>query len=116
MTTTEQVAWVPAPKGLSGAKAAQLDLDDIPDMLGEDIADMLREARELMRLSRFALWAIGASGSGKTHFAQVLGREYAREHNVPLYYMQMSHDVTKTTAVHGVGMGARSYVPVKGVT
>ena len=74
----------------------QLDLQQIPKIVGEDGTQLLARCYAVLEHTRWPLYIVGPSGSGKSIIAMNLARQYALAKNVPAYYVQLSPEQTKT--------------------
>lgn len=79
----------------------QMDLDKIPTMIGDIARERFQEASALLENTTWPIYFVGPSGSGKSLMAMNLAKYYAKKHEVPAYYVQLSPDQTKTTVIGG---------------
>lgn len=61
----------------------QLDLQQIPKIVGEDGTQLLARCYAVLEHTRWPLYIVGPSGSGKSIIAMNLARQYALAKNVP---------------------------------
>lgn len=92
----------------------QMDLNKIPTMVGAVAKERFQEASTLLEKTSWPLYLVGPSGSGKSLTAMNLARHYAKKHEVPAYYVQLSPDQTKTTVIGGYRLMAGNLQVVKG--
>lgn len=79
-----------------------LDVNAVPQLVGEVAKDRLLESLRIVMNSRVPLYFTGPSGSGKTVIALNLAKAYAKAMKVPAYYVQLSPDMTKTSLILGL--------------
>ncbi len=92
-----------------------LKLENIPELVGEYAEKRVKDMSRVLFNTRWPLYFIGPSGSGKSIFAMNLGKEYAQKLKVPCYYIQLSPEQTKTSLILGLRLDNGSLKPVKAV-
>lgn len=80
----------------------QLDLKKIPAVVGKAGRELLQRCYGVLEHTRWPLYIVGPSGSGKSIIAMNLARQYARQRQVPAYYVQLSPEQTKTSLILGL--------------
>lgn len=93
----------------------QLDLQQIPKIVGEDGTQLLARCYAVLEHTRWPLYIVGPSGSGKSIIAMNLARQYALAKNVPAYYVQLSPEQTKTSLILGLRLENGSLAVKNGV-
>lgn len=93
----------------------ELDLNKVPKLVGKGVLEKFKRAYFFIKHSKTPLFLIGPAGAGKTVFALNLAKEYAKEHGVKAYYVQLSPEHTKTTLLIGKRLIKGSFISVKGV-
>jgi MoxR-like ATPase len=94
---------------------AKLDLNNIPKLVGEKPKEKLEECFKLIDNTRYPLYFVGPSGSGKSIMAMNLAKKYSEEKSVPAYYVQLSPEQTKTSLILGLRLIDGSLKAHKGV-
>lgn len=93
----------------------QLDLQQIPKIVGEDGTQLFARCYAVLQHTRWPLYIVGPSGSGKSIIAMSLARQYALAKNVPAYYVQLSPEQTKTSLILGLRLENGSLAVKNGV-
>lgn len=93
----------------------QLDLRQIPKIVGEDGTRLLERCYAVLEHTRWPLYIVGPSGSGKSIIAMNLAKQYALAKNVPAYYVQLSPEQTKTSLILGLRLEGGSLTVKNGV-
>ena len=92
----------------------QLDLGKIPKLCGKQANRLLNEYFKIMTFSRYPLFFRGPAGTGKTTMGLNLVAKYAKQHNVPGFFVQISPEQTKSTLIIGKRLIAGTLKTVKG--
>lgn len=93
----------------------EMDIRNVPSMVGEEAKARYTEAMGILESTKWPVYIVGPSGSGKSIMAMNLAKAYSQKHNVPAYYAQLSPDQTKTSLILGLRLVKGSLVPVKGM-
>ena len=93
----------------------KLELKTVPKLVGSEAKEKFEELNSLMESTKWPLYLVGPSGSGKSIMAMNLAKKYSMQHDVPAYYVQLSQDLTKTSLILGLRLVKGSLVPVKGM-
>ncbi|MDY4920538.1 MAG: AAA family ATPase [Phascolarctobacterium sp.] len=93
----------------------QLSLDKIPQIVGESGNAMLTRCYNILANTKWPLYIVGPSGSGKSIMAMNLAKLYAMRNNVPAYYVQLSPEQTKTSLILGLRLDNGSLVVKNGI-
>lgn len=92
-----------------------LDLQRIPPIVGESGTSLLRQCLEVIKNTRWPLYIVGPSGSGKSVIAMNIAKHYSLAKQVPAYYVQLSPEQTKTNLILGLRLDQGSLVVKNGV-
>lgn len=93
----------------------QLSLDKIPQIVGKSGTTMLQRCYNILANTKWPLYIVGPSGSGKSIMAMNLAKLYASNNNVPAYYVQLSPEQTKTSLILGLRLDNGSLVVKNGI-
>ena len=86
----------------------QLDLQQIPKIVGEDGTQLLARCYAVLENhTRWPLYIVGPSGSGKSIIAMNLARQYALAKNVPAYYVAAESRTDENKPDFGTEAGKR---------
>lgn len=92
-----------------------LDLKKVPVVVGKNGKQMLKKCLNVLNATKWPLYIVGPSGSGKSIIAMNVAKHYAQQHNVPAYYVQLSPEQTKTSLILGLRLKDGSIVPTNGI-
>lgn len=93
----------------------QLDLGQVPTVVGKDGMELLERCYGVLEHTRWPIYIVGPSGSGKSIIAMNLAKRYALAKNVPAYYVQLSPEQTKTSLILGLRLENGSLTVKNGV-
>lgn len=82
-------------------KTGNVDINKIDPMVGID--DKLAEYKAILDTSGFNLFFTGSSGSGKTHAALYLAKQYAEENDCNVFYIQLNPETSRASLYGGIG-------------
>ena len=92
-----------------------LDLQRIPPIVGDSGIDLLRRCLGIIENTRWPIYIVGPSGSGKSIIAMNIAKQYSLAKQVPAYYVQLSPEQTKTNLILGLRLEQGSLVVKNGV-
>ena len=92
-----------------------LDLNKIPEIVGESGTRLLSRCLRVLTNTRWPLYIVGPSGSGKSVIAMNIAKRYAEIRDVPSYYVQLSPEQTKTSLILGLRLENGSLVVKNGI-
>ena len=95
--------------------SALLDVTKIHPTIGIEQKKRALEILHFVEQTDIPPYLIGPSGSGKTQALKAVAATYAKRHNVPAYYLQLSQEDTKTTVLLGLRLVKGSLEVVEGV-
>ena len=93
----------------------QLNVKKVPRVVGTAGKKMLRQCLNVIENTKWPLYIVGPSGSGKSIIAMNIAKEYATRHKVNAYYVQLSPEQTKTSLILGLRLKDGSLVPENGI-
>ena len=96
-------------------KYSELDITAVKPVVGANSLERCKDITKLLNISNTPIMLTGASGTGKTHSAKKIASYYAKKHNVPAYFIQLSPDQTKTNVILGLRLINGSLVVQNGV-
>lgn len=108
----------------SNVSTARLNLNSVPKLLGVGPRERAGDIFNLIMNTHISPYLIGDTGTGKTitmkYLLKQLAIQKAKERGVkisdiPVYYVQLSEDDTKTGVIMGLRMVDGSLIPVDGV-
>lgn len=80
----------------------KLDVKKVPRVVGVKGRRMLKRCLNVIENTKWPLYIVGPSGSGKSIIAMNIAKEYAMKHKVDAYYVQLSPEQTKTSLILGL--------------
>ncbi len=92
-----------------------LNLDKVPQIVGSQAQTLLNQCYGILENTKWPLYIVGPSGSGKSIIAMNLAKKYSLEQNVPAYYVQLSPEQTKTSLILGLRLENGSLVVKNGI-
>lgn len=93
----------------------KLDVKKVPRVVGVKGRRMLKRCLNVIENTKWPLYIVGPSGSGKSIIAMNIAKEYAMKHKVDAYYVQLSPEQTKTSLILGLRLKNGSLVPENGI-
>ena len=93
----------------------KLDLNNIPKLVGKSASATFKKCYSVLDNTRWPLYIVGPSGSGKSIIAMNLAKKYSIENDVPAYYVQLSPEQTKTSLILGLRLVKGNLEAVNGV-
>lgn len=92
-----------------------LDLDMIPQIVGDSGNELLSRCYSVLNSTRWPIYIVGPSGSGKSVIAMNIAKKYSLARGVPAYYVQLSPEQTKTGLILGLRLENGSLVVKNGI-
>ncbi|MDR2006308.1 MAG: AAA family ATPase [Acidaminococcales bacterium] len=93
----------------------RLDLGKIPEIVGRSGNELLRRCYNVLDKTRWPIYIVGPSGSGKSVIAMNIAKRYSAARNVPAFYVQLSPEQTKTSLILGLRLDGGSLVVKNGI-
>jgi hypothetical protein len=95
--------------------SALLDIRKVPPTVGEKQRARANEILQLIENTDIPIYLIGPSGSGKSQTGKRVAAVYGYRHKVPVYYVQLSQEDTKSSIIIGHRMVNGTLTVVEGV-
>jgi hypothetical protein len=92
-----------------------LDLNMVPKIVGDSGQEILLRCYNVLINTRWPIYIVGPSGSGKSVIAMNIAKKYSQARNVPAYYVQLSPEQTKTGLILGLRLEEGSLVVKNGI-
>jgi hypothetical protein len=105
----------PSQEEIAQFAGALLDTSRPREIVGAGAQALANRIRPILHGTRFPLYFVGDSGTGKTHIAEALAVEYARATGTFAASVQLTPEMTKTTLIMGFGLKNGSLVVRKGI-
>jgi hypothetical protein len=93
----------------------RFDISKIPEIVGHSGNELLRRCYNVLDNTKWPVYIVGPSGSGKSVIAMNIAKKYSLARGVPAYYVQLSPEQTKTSLILGLRLDQGSLVVKNGI-